>query len=344
MSRWYLDRTTILHEFWYVGDQASTSGQCIASWLHRKRVKCKWRRMSDENDYSNEEDSSSESESDECELGGSRSESSAASQKTNKKKPLECGQETPNSIVGDSANEILDLSEAQSDSWWEYDSESEEDDADEDYKPRQSKQRRGIQPCDQTEITIGKVNITKGETYQRKVGEDIWLVKVMEFVGEKLPIRRARCQVILYVHAAILDCFPRADPKHIRQDRRWVYEDSLRSIKFLETLDECNEDFDSYCQFVDYDLIRDRKDKLLIELKRRRLKDTPKSSRSNTASPKELVLFAGIGGCSLGDKQAGFDPSWLVEQDHLPAASLKQNHPGASVYEEDVGIDISSNI
>ena len=45
--------------------------------------------------------------------------------------------------------------------------------------------------------------------------------------------------------------------------------------------------------------------------------------------PKELVLFAGVGGCSIGDKQAGFDVSWLVEKDPLAAASLGVSYPRA---------------
>ena len=57
---------------------------------------------------------------------------------------------------------------------------------------------------------------------------------------------------------------------------------------------------------------------------------------NSAAKPKELVLFAGIGGCSLGDQEAGFDVSWLVEKDQLAASSLKHNHPNAIHYVEDV--------
>lgn len=50
---WYLDRQTTLHEFWYTSDD-KLSGECIASWLNRKNVKCKWRRMSEYCAYSND--------------------------------------------------------------------------------------------------------------------------------------------------------------------------------------------------------------------------------------------------------------------------------------------------
>jgi DNA (cytosine-5)-methyltransferase 1 len=54
-------------------------------------------------------------------------------------------------------------------------------------------------------------------------------------------------------------------------------------------------------------------------------------------NPRELVLFAGIGGCSMGDEEAGFNCKWLVDKDHLAAASLRQCHPNAIIYDEDVG-------
>lgn len=56
--------------------------------------------------------------------------------------------------------------------------------------------------------------------------------------------------------------------------------------------------------------------------------------------PRELVLYAGVGGASIGDHEAGFDVKWLVEKDHLCAASLKADdwHKNASVYCEDVSI------
>lgn len=56
---WYLDRRTILHEFYYTSD-GEESGTCVATWLSRKNVKCKWRRLYEDNDYSEEEESESE--------------------------------------------------------------------------------------------------------------------------------------------------------------------------------------------------------------------------------------------------------------------------------------------
>ena len=68
------------------------------------------------------------------------------------------------------------------------------------------------------EVKFGTTHIIKGETYERRVGGDIWLVKVIEFVGKQFPIRRARCQLIYYLHAAIQDCFPHASSDCIKED------------------------------------------------------------------------------------------------------------------------------
>lgn len=54
--------------------------------------------------------------------------------------------------------------------------------------------------------------------------------------------------------------------------------------------------------------------------------------------PRELVLFAGIGGSSIGDKNSGFDVKWLVENGHLAAASLRGSHPETRIYNEDVRV------
>ena len=123
-----------------------------------------------------------------------------------------------------------------------------------------------------------------------------------------------------------------------KRRRRWVFNDSVRDEIFLETLTESIEEFDRWYEFVDFDLRHDKKDKVVFELARRRLQEPMQDNiqTNSAAKPKELVLFAGIGGCSLGDQEAGFDVSWLVEKDQLAASSLKHNHPNAIHYVEDV--------
>eukprot|EP00579_Thalassiosira_antarctica_P012953 CAMPEP_0201942770 /NCGR_PEP_ID=MMETSP0903-20130614/49684_1 /ASSEMBLY_ACC=CAM_ASM_000552 /TAXON_ID=420261 /ORGANISM="Thalassiosira antarctica, Strain CCMP982" /LENGTH=336 /DNA_ID=CAMNT_0048485253 /DNA_START=21 /DNA_END=1028 /DNA_ORIENTATION=+ len=280
---WHLDKTTTLHEFRYTSDDG---GVCIASWLVRKKVKCKWRRISEDNDYDddeNESDSDSDSESE--------SDQNGAAMVPPKVQPADSGD--GESVTSDA--------EAPPDSWWDPsdDSDTDDDDGDKDYRPRASERQCNTRPCDTTEAIFGKNKIVKGRVYERHIGEDKWLVKVIEFTGEKFPVRRARCQTLFYLHAAIQDCFPQANPECIRKDRRWVFDESVRGKHFMESLTECNEDFGHLCQFVDFDLRRDKKDKLLIELRRRRLQETPQPNQSKQAGvPKELVLFAGIGGCS----------------------------------------------
>ena len=104
---------------------------------------------------------------------------------------------------------------------------------------------------------------------------------------------------------------------------------------------------------MEYDLKRDRCNKLIAQFTNRRHPHhtssvaggdcinnvhTERSGGTTTSSnnPKELVLFAGIGGCSIGDESAGFDVQWLVDKDSLAAASLSQCHPNARIYNEDV--------
>lgn len=75
-------------------------------------------------------------------------------------------------------------------------------------------------------------------------------------------------------------------------------------------------------------------------------KKIPTSTHSNNKNnitgklgiPTELVLFAGVGGCSIGDKACGFDVKWLVENDAFAAASLCASQPDANIFQEDVGI------
>ena len=50
-------------------------------------------------------------------------------------------------------------------------------------------------------------------------------------------------------------------------------------------------------------------------------------------NPKELVLFAGFGGSSIGDKHAGFQVEWLLEK---TAASLGRTHPKAMIFNDDI--------
>lgn len=309
-----------MHDFWYTSDD-KLSGKCIASWLHRKNVKCKWRRISADCDYSNDDDDVDDSDDEEETSGQS-------GQRTAPRVPFE----DDNTAESEEESDDDQESANEEDCWWEMDdSDTDDDDNDEDYSPRIKRRRDTRIPCDETEAMVGQKKIVIGRTYEKRVGEDIWLVKVAEFVG-----RKARCQILFYLHAAIQDCFPRVSKDHIRQDRRWAFTEAIRGQHFLESLAESSEDFDQLCQFAEFDLKHDREEKIVFELQRRRLRVPSPHLAMRNGAPRELVLFAGIGGCSIGDKQAGFDVSWLVEQNSLCAASLKTSHPESMVYEEDV--------
>jgi DNA (cytosine-5)-methyltransferase 1 len=194
--------------------------------------------------------------------------------------------------------------------------------------------------------------------------EDRWLIKILEFTGKNFPIRKAKCQIIFHMHCAIRECFPNAviaaaannnnGDDAVQIDRTIVMETTVKGKEFLMSLVKSSEeeDFDVLSRLVEFDLKRDRSTKLIAQFSRRRRNNTPSSALSATGSqypqhaenaeetnhkPKELVLFAGIGGCSIGDEEAGFDCKWLVDKDHLAAASLRQCHPHATIYDEDAG-------
>ena len=319
---WYLDRRTILHEFYYSSDQVEC-GTCVATWLSRKNVKCKWRRLSDDNDYS-EEEKESESESEQL--------------LEDRKRRAAVVTPTKNPQLGESSDdEDTEQSNISGTSWWDDESDTTDDENDGDYKPYK-KQRRSTRICDATEVMFGNKMIVKGRVYEKRIRHDVWLVKVIEFIG-----KGARCQLIYYLHCAISDCFPQSDGDCIQEDRRTVLnESSIRDSDFLQTVIESKADFELCRKCAVFNLRSDKKNKVIFELKRRRLRE-PNSivTKRNDTKPTELVLFAGIGGSSLGDKQAGFDVKWLVEHDHLAAASLKNNHTDAMIYEEDVELFLS---
>ena len=321
---WYLDRRTILHEFNYASDKEEC-GTCVATWLSRKNVKCKWRRLSDDNDYSEEEEES-ESEPEQLE--------------DRKRRAAIVVTPMKNKELGESSDdEDTELSNIGGTSWWDSESDTSEDENDVDYKPHVAKKQR-CRLCDATEVMFGNKRIVKGLVYEKRVGRDVWLVKVIEFIG-----KGARCHIIYYLHAAISDCFPRYNGDCIREDRRTVVnESSIRDSDFLRTVTESKADFELCRKCAVFNLRCDKKNKVIFELKRRRLREPAKSiftKRNETTKPTELVLFAGIGGSSLGDKQAEFDVKWLVEHDHLAASSLKNNHSDATIYEEDVELFLS---
>lgn len=248
---WYLDRRTILHEFYYASDQEEC-GTCVATWLSRKNVKCKWRRLSDDNDYSEEEEES-QSESEQLE---------------DRKRRAAIVTPMKNQESGESSDdEDTELSNVGGTSWWDSGDEYQDDENDGDYEPY--KKQQSIRPCDATEVMFGNKRIVKGRVYEKRVGHNIWLVKVTEFIG-----KGARCQLIYYLHAAISDCFPQYDGDCIHEDRRTVVnESSIRDSDFLQTVTESKADFE-LCRKCAVFLLRcDKKNKVIFELKRRRLRE-----------------------------------------------------------------------
>ena len=152
---WYLDRRTILHEFYSASDQEEC-GTCVASWLSRKNVKCKWRRLSDDNDYSEEEEES-ESESKQLLEDTKR----RAAIVVTPMKNTELGESSDDE---DTEQSNVSLEGSGGTSWWESGDESDtiDDENDGDYTPY--KKQRSIRPCDATEVMFGKKRIVKGDS------------------------------------------------------------------------------------------------------------------------------------------------------------------------------------
>ncbi|CAB9522023.1 Modification methylase [Seminavis robusta] len=217
------------------------------------------------------------------------------------------------------------------------DSESESDDQDDNREPKRA---RRIKPCDETSAIFGSTEISVGGVYNR--GADI--VRVEQFVGNRLPVRRARCQIVCTVSVALRNSFNRIqlDSLNQRLAAETVYEEAEKGVKFMKTLYEYDgeEDFEELRSQATFQLTRStdqKKSNFLVEFKRLKLDPTePFVPRGRGGNPRELVLFAGVGGSSTGDKNAGMDVSWLVEKDPLAAASLRESHPQAMIFQEDV--------
>lgn len=376
-----MDRKTILHEFHYKEEEG---GYCVASWGVRKKVRCRWRRVCEENDSEAVPSSSSEEEE---EVGGELA--SCCSERgrnvttTTTEVSVDNDEDEDrsaallsNADLNDINNEEEDMEQGEEEvddddnNWWDYSSDESDDSSDEDYISFSStkKRARKMHPCDATTAIFGTTIITKGGIYERYNGagnDDRWIIQIVEFTGKKLPIRKARCRIIFHMHSAIRECFPNAESSAARRssssddddgdavqiDRSIVMEETVKGTEFLKTLVASDEDFDVLTRLVEFDLKRDRSNKLIAQFSRRQRSNDPmtgaaagqslhveEDARERTnLKPKELVLFAGIGGCSIGDEQAGFNCKWLVDKDHLAAASLRQCHPKATIYDEDVG-------
>ena len=375
-----MDRKTILHDFQY---KEEYSGYCVASWGVRKRVRCCWRRVCEEND-SEGAPSSSEEEDGSSSLERATAAAAAAATTTevsigNDDEDMSASAtQRSNTDLEDDNNEEEEDAEQNDDdvdaNWWDYSSDDEDDSSDEDYTTTRTtqsptkKRARRMHPCDATTATFGTTIITKGGIYERynEGKEDRWIIQILEFAGKNFPIRKARCRIIFHMHSAVQECFPNAAAAAKRKrsndddegggggpvqiDRSIVMEETIKGADFLQTLVASEEDFDVLSRLVEFDLKRDRSNKLIAQFSRRVQCNSPLAAAAARQSlhpendqvttnpkPKELVLFAGIGGCSIGDEEAGFDCKWLVDKDHLAAASLRQCHPHATIYDEDVG-------
>jgi len=368
-----MDRKTILHEFNYKSDHA---GDCIASWGVRKRVKCRWRRVCEENDEGappHDDDSSSGSSSDD-EGGDCYDESSleraTVAAATEVSVSLGPDDDDDDDISVTQRGKDPDEDDVNAD-WWDYSSDESDDSSDEDYNPHShtntiahssttAKRARRTRPCDATTAIFGTTTLQRGGTYEHYERsydgneEDRWLVKILEFTGKKFPIRKAKCQIIFYMHSAIRECFPNnamtaANKDAVQIDRTIVTETTIKGKEFLMSLAVASEeDFNVLSNLVEFDLKRDRSMKLIAQFSRRCNNPlalasaglqyhAAENTEETKPNPRELVLFAGIGGCSMGDEEAGFNCKWLVDKDHLAAASLRQCHPNAIIYDEDVG-------
>lgn len=367
-----MDRKTALHEFHY---REECGGYCIASWGVRKFVRCRWRRVCEEND-SDGPSSSSEEEEQEDQPRVATAEVSVDNDDEDGSAALGSSSNADFNNYDTSEQDNIDDNEDEHDvNWWDYSSDESDDSSDEDYTSTTTKRARRMHPSEATTATFGTTTIDKGGVYERFNGEgrdDRWIIQIVGFVGKKLPIRKAHCRIIFHMHSAIRECFPNAKAAATAAksnnggngaamqivDRSIVMEETVKGMEFLKTLVPSDEDFDVLARLIEFDLKRDRSNKLIAQFSRRRqqqrcntdpLTEAAATGQSlhveeeedvherTNPKPNELVLFAGIGGCSIGDEQAGFNCKWLVDKDHLAAASLRQCHPKATIYDEDVG-------
>eukprot|EP00984_Skeletonema_dohrnii_P007933 scaffold2926_cov109-Skeletonema_dohrnii-CCMP3373.AAC.5 len=363
---WHMDRKTILHDFQY---KEEYSGYCVASWGVRKRVRCCWRRVSEENDSEGAPSSSEEEDGSSLERAAAATTNTTEVSVDNDDEDMSASATQPsNTDLEDDNNEEEDAEQEEDDvdaNWWDYSSDDEDDSSDEDYTTTSTtqsptkKRARRTHPCDATTATFGTTIITKGGIYERynEGKEDRWIIQILDFTGKKFPIRKARCRIIFHMHSAVQECFPNAAVASAKRrrcddddgegggggpvqiDRSIVMEETIKGTEFLQTLVASEEDFDVLSRLVEFDLKRDRSNKLIAQFSLRRLCNSPLAAAAEgnvqvttNPKPKELVLFAGIGGCSIGDEEAGFDCKWLVDKDHLAAASLRQCHPHATIY------------
>ena len=60
----------------------------------------------------------------------------------------------------------------------------------------------------------------------------------------------------------------------------------------------------------------------------------------------KVDLFAGAGGMSIGLEKAGFDVKWMVDNDHLAAATYRANtsHNNVQIYTEDAKTFLKKSI
>jgi hypothetical protein len=189
------------------------------------------------------------------------------------------------------------------------------------------KRPRGASAKDYSSAQFGPVTVYKGGLYNVEKK----LVRVLEFTGKRQP-RGAICEIICTLEAAIrhtpgLGGNQVADFQEYPREKT-VYQVTQKGAKFMESLSDCDggEDFDEMKNHVHFILkvSQDRRQSnFFVELTRHNLDPPETPPVPIDQKPREAVLFAGVGGSSEGDKQAGFDVAWLVEIDSLSAASCE---------------------
>ena len=202
-----------------------------------------------------------------------------------------------------------------------------------------AKKQRKTTPKDETSVLFGSKWIHKFELYEH--GDQV--IRVLEFSGKRHPARGAVCEIICSLEVTIrntpsFSSCSLADMPNFPSDRI-LYQEVEKGAHFMQNLSEYNgsENFHDKVEAADFQLnvSRDKK-KSNFFLQLKRLKLDPLEDTEWSQNPCELVLFAGVGGSSIGDKQAGSNISWLVEKDPLASASLRNSHQKAMIYQEDV--------
>lgn len=76
-------------------------------------------------------------------------------------------------------------------------------------------------------------------------------MKVVELVGPQ-----TLCRVVYHLHSTVVSCFPLDEPDCLSEEKMQVLRESVRDVRFLQSLDMSDRDFDRLLPDFECDLRR----------------------------------------------------------------------------------------